>query len=106
MNSAKTLKGMEICSTLHHKKISCKECPYFDDTGCVDMMLRDGIAIINHQKAEFERLEAYTKGVINAFGASVKARADGLLIDEDALAEIVDEVGGKLSEVCRHLSPV
>lgn len=78
------VKALEHCTSSCGSD-ACKGCPFGETEACYDrenIIAVESLAVINHQKAEIERLT----GNMNAFALGMKAekeRADGI-IDEFA----------------------
>lgn len=51
MTDAEIMKALECCCVSE-----CDECPYDDQTACVEMVKEGALALINRQKAEIEKL--------------------------------------------------
>lgn len=55
-------KALECCNLRHYH--GCKGCAYFDDKKCIEHLAFDALDLINHQKAEIERLKYNPKAVL------------------------------------------
>ncbi len=56
MTDNEIIKALECCCVSE-----CDECPYDEQTACVEIMKEGALALINRQKAEVERLNIRNK---------------------------------------------
>ena len=54
MTDNKIIKALECCA----EHPNCKNCPYVDKIGCVNLISKDSLDLIKRQKAEIARLQA------------------------------------------------
>lgn len=59
MTDNEIIKALECCCVSE-----CDECPYDEQTACVEIMKDGALALVNSQKAEIERLECHKNEVI------------------------------------------
>lgn len=81
-------KALECCSeeaTVNAFQ-TCARCPYHEQHGCscIIQMSKDAVELIKKQQEKIERFEALPE--------KLKERTKGILLDEQTIAEIIDEV--------------
>lgn len=91
MTANEICKALECCSTEATVNTfeTCDGCPYREhdnrfDCNCIQQMCNDAVALIKKQQEKIERFEALTE--------KLKERTKGILLDEQTIAEIIDEV--------------
>ena len=58
MTDNEIIKALETCAKNRDSDAYCHECPYFNDSYCLDKMIADALDFIKSQNAEIERLKA------------------------------------------------
>ena len=57
MTDEQIIKALETCAKNRDSDAYCHECPYFNDSYCLDKMIADALDFIKSQNAEIERLK-------------------------------------------------
>ena len=88
LTDAEIVKALECCCVSE-----CDECPYDEQTACVEVMKEGTLALINRQKAEIERLQK-----------EVDRLSQCVLYHDGQIVDAIKEFAERVKEYIPHFS--